>query len=91
MKVLMIEIKHYHLNNILIKLRPYLKYINNLKNFDTWKFQLTIAINFISSKDNDEERVMHSKNDNIEIMINDKAGENIEELFQSLISRNEIR
>ena len=31
------------------------------------KIQLTIAINFISSKDNDEERVMLSKNDNKEI------------------------
>ena len=31
------------------------------------KIQLTIAINFISSKDNDEQRVMLSKNDNKEI------------------------
>ena len=31
--------------------------------------QLTIAINFMSSKDNNEERVMHSESDNIEIMI----------------------
>ena len=30
------------------------------------KIKLTIAINFISSKDNDEEHVMHSKSDNIE-------------------------
>ena len=30
-----------------------------------WKTQLTIAINFISSKDTDKERVMHSKSDNI--------------------------
>ena len=35
--------------------------------------QLTIAINFISSKSTDEERVMHSKSDNIEIMINVKS------------------
>ena len=34
-----------------------------------------IAINFISSKYNDEEHVMHSKNDNIYIMIYDKADE----------------
>ena len=34
--------------------------------------------------DNDEECVMHSKSDNIEIMINDKAGEVIKELFDSL-------
>ena len=49
-----------------------------------WKIQLTIAINFISSKDNDEERVMHSKSDNIEIMINNRADEVIEELFNYL-------
>ena len=29
----------------------------------------------MSSIDNDEERVMHSKSDNIEIMINDEADE----------------
>ena len=45
--------------------------INNLKKSDTWKIQSTIAINFISSKDNDEERVMHSKSDDTLIMIND--------------------
>ena len=45
---------------------------------------MTIANNFISSSDNDEERVMHTKSDNIEIMINDKVGEVIEELFDSL-------
>ena len=37
--------------------------------------QLTIANNFISSMDNDEERVMHSQSDDIEIMINDEADE----------------
>ena len=61
------------------KIRPYLKdIINNLKKSDTSKIQLTIANNFISSIDNDEERVMHSKSDNIEIMINDGADEIIE-------------
>ena len=58
---------------------PYLKdIINNLKKSDTWKIQLSIANNFISSIDNDEEHVMHSKSDNIEIMMNDKADEIIE-------------
>ena len=67
------------------KIRSYLKdIINNLKKSDTWKIQLTIANNFISSIDNDEERVMHSKSDNIEIMINDEADEVIKELFDSL-------
>ena len=59
--------------------------INDLKKPDTWKIQLTIAINFISSKDSDEEYVMYSKSDYIKNMINDKADEVIEELFQSLL------
>ena len=41
----------------------------------------------MSSKDNDEECVMHSKGDNMEMMINDKADEVMQELFQSLLSR----
>ena len=57
------------------KIRPYLKNINNLKKSDTWKIQLTLANNFISSIDNDEGHVMHSKSDNIEIMINEEADE----------------
>ena len=37
---------------------------------------ITITINFVSSKDNnDEEHVMHSKGDNIEIMMNNEADE----------------
>ena len=34
----------------------------------------------MSSMDNDEERVMHSKSDNLEIMINDEADKVIDEL-----------
>ena len=50
--------------------------------------QLTIANNFISSIDNnDEEHLMHSKSDNIEIMINDEADEVIKGLFDSLKNR----
>ena len=52
------------------KIRAYLKdIINNLKKPDKWKIQLTKANSFICSIDDDEERVMHSKSDNIEIMI----------------------
>ena len=70
------------------KIRPYLKdIINNLEKSGTWKIQLTIANNFISSIDNDEEHVMHSKNDNIEIIMNDKADKIIEKLFDSLKNR----
>ena len=37
--------------------------MNNLKKSDTWKIQLAIAINFISSIDNGEEHVMYSISD----------------------------
>ena len=58
------------------KTGPYLKdIINNLKKSDTREIQLTIRNNFIFSIDNDEERVMHSKSDNMEFMISDEAGE----------------
>ena len=61
--------KTLSLENHLNKIRPYLKdIINDLRTSDTLK-------------DNDEERDMHSKSDNIEIMMNDKADEVIEELF----------
>ena len=40
-----------------------------------WKIQLTIAINFISSIENAQECVMHSKSDNVKILINDNANE----------------
>ena len=45
----------------------------------TCNFLVTIAINFISSKHTNEERVIHSKSFNTEIMINDKEDEAIEE------------
>ena len=42
--------------------------INNLKKSHTWKIRSTIAINFIFSKDdNDEEHLMYSKSDKIEM------------------------
>ena len=54
----------------------------------TWKIQLAITTSLISSKDeNDEERVMHSKSDKIEIMISDGTDESIERLFNSLKNR----
>ena len=52
--------------------------------------QLSIAIHFISSKDTDEERVMNSKSNNIEIMINDEPDGVIEELFRLLLSKYQI-
>ena len=44
----------------------------------------------MSFKDNDKKCVMLSKSDNIEIMINDRADDDMEELFQWLLSKYQI-
>ena len=44
----------------------------------------------MSIQDNDEKRVIHSRSDSIEIMLNDKADEVIEEPFHSVLSRYQI-
>ena len=41
------------------------KMIVDLQESDAWKIQLTIAINFIFSRDAEEKRVTYSKNKNI--------------------------
>ena len=59
-----------------VTFKPYLRdIIINLQKSDTWKIQLTIAINFISSKDDNEEYVIHLKNNNIEFMSYDNTNE----------------
>ena len=55
--------------------------------YGEWKIQLTMSINFISSKDSDETRNMHTKSNNIEIMVGSEIYEIIEELFKSLFQR----
>ena len=62
--------------------------IINLQNSDTQKIQLIIAINFISSKDSEEERVMHSSSDNIKFTTYSNANDVIENLFKSLPSKH---
>ena len=54
------------------------------------EIQLTIAINFIFSKDVDEEHAMHSKSNNIEVTPYDNANEMVDELFESLLLRYHI-
>ena len=64
------------------KIKPCLRdLIINLQKSDTWKIQSWNAITFVSSKDPDEERVMHSKSDIIEIMSCDNAKKVVNELF----------
>ena len=46
-----------------------------------------MAINFISSKDSKETRTMHSKSNNVEIMMGSKTDEVIEEFFKSFLQK----
>ena len=58
------------LDEYLNKIETYLRnIITNLQNSDTLKFQLTIAINFISSKDTELEHVMYSNSHNIKLTL----------------------
>ena len=52
-----------------------------------WKIQLTMTINFISSKDSDETRTMHTKSNNVEIIIVSETDEIIEDLFESFLKK----
>ena len=61
--------------------------IIGLQNFKTWKIQLTIAIDFVSSRDVQEERVMYSKSNNIKFTSYNDTNEVANELFNSLRSR----
>ena len=74
MKMMVIEIKLLIIK-YLDEIKPYLinVILNNLRKWNTLKIQLIMAINFLSSKDIDEEHVMYSKADSIEITIYDKA------------------
>ena len=82
-KETVIEIKE-----CLNRIRSYSKdIINSLRKSDMWKTQLTIANNFTSSINNHEERLMHSKSDNMKILISDEADEVIKKLFHSLKNR----
>ena len=62
-------------------IRPYLSdMINDHKTQSEWKIQLTMQISFISSKDSEETRTMHTEKRNIEIMMGSETDEIIEEL-----------
>ena len=58
--------------------------ITDLQESDTWKIQLAIAINFISSKDVAEERVIHSDIDNIKFTSYNDANKVFDELIELL-------
>ena len=59
------------------------KVIDYKTQYGNWKIRLTMSINFISSKDCDETRNMHTKSDKIEIMMGSKTNYIIEGLSKS--------
>ena len=63
--------------------------ITERKTQSEWKIQLTMTINFISSKDSDEICTMHTKSNNVEIMMGSETDETIEELFKSFLQKNQ--
>ena len=76
------------LDECLYKIKPYLKdMIIDLQSSDTWKNQLTIAINFIYSKDTKEEHEMFWTSDNIKFGSYSDVNEVGIEIFESLLRR----
>ena len=67
-------------------IKPYLRdMINDHETRREWKIQLTIQINFVSSKDSEETRTTHTKGYNIGIMMGNETDEIIKKLFDSLL------
>ena len=64
--------------------------IVDLQNSGAWKIQLTIAINFFSSKAGEEEPVMHSSSGNIKITPYSDVNYVIDELFESVCSKHQV-
>ena len=55
----------------------------DLQSSYTRKIQLTIAVNLVSSKDTEEDRVIHSPSDKVKVTSYNDANEVVNELFQS--------
>ena len=69
-------------------IEPYLSnMINNHKTQNEWKIQLSLTINFVSSKNSRETCIMHTNSDHVNIIIENETDEITEELFESLLKR----
>ena len=87
MRVMVIK-RDLSLDEYLNRIEPCLKnIIINLQNSDAWKIQLTSSINFISSKDSEEEYVMHQSSDNINFTSYSEVNYVVGKLFKSLRSK----
>ena len=80
--------KKLSIEQLLKKIKPYLdNMIDILKAFHEWKTHLSMKINFMARKDNGEKQIMHSKSDDIQIIIGYIIDEIIKEFFSSFLRR----
>ena len=59
--------------------------LKNNKTRGEWKIPLSMHINFISSKDARETRIIYAWSDNAEVMMGNKTNDIINELFKSFL------
>ena len=65
--------------------------INKHKTHGKWKIQLMVQITFISSLSTGKFRTIHSKSDNVEILIGIETDDIINELFESFLRKYQER
>ena len=67
------------------------QYLSNIINDHVtkgeWEMQLSLPINFVSSKNSKETLIMYTNSDNIDIMIGNETDEIIEKLLESILKR----
>lgn len=64
--------------------------IDNFRASGDCQIYLTVKMKFLLSKDDGESKPMHSKSNNIEIMIGNDTDEITEELFNLLLHRYQV-
>ena len=58
---------------------------NDYETEGEWKTQLSMEINFASSKDSDKMRILHTESDNIDILMGSETDDIIKELYKFLL------
>ena len=61
--------------------------INEHKNKDEWKIQISMSLNFVSSKNSNKVRTMYTKSNNANVFIGNTADGIIKEIFESTLKR----
>ena len=70
------------------EIKPHLAdIINKHKNKDEWKIQISMSLNFVSSKDSNEVRTMYTKSDNVDVLISNTTDDIIKQPFECTLKR----